>query len=252
MPAAREQSAPQRSQLLPVLKIPEFVVFATSQAVSLFGDKLDYMALLALIAYFSSRFGWDSTKAISYLSVVVALPVVLFGPLAGVLVDRWDRRKVMVVCDSCRAVLVLLIPFLTLLTDGFLIVYPIAFSVFLFGLFFNTARLAIIPNLVGPDKVLGANSFMNIVGRLATFGGMVLGGLVVDWGGWSKVGIRPSWAAGFYLDSFSYFVSVVALLFIFNRLANSPRQRVASRTEVGLFIKEQSRMVASLKELWQI
>ncbi|MEO0052796.1 MAG: MFS transporter [candidate division WOR-3 bacterium] len=242
----------RRSQLVPVLKIPEFVIFAVSQAFSLFGDKLDYMALLAMIAFFSSRFGWDSARAISYLSVVVALPVVLFGPLAGVLVDRWDRRKVMIVCDSFRTVLVLLIPFLALLTGQFLLVYFLAFLVFLFGLFFNTARMAIIPNLVGQDKVLGANSFLNIIGRVATFAGMVLGGLIVDWSGWLRLGIRPAWTAGFYIDALTYFVSVLALLFIFRRLAAGEKKAGLQPAEVELFIKQQSRMIQSVKELFSV
>lgn len=239
----------RRSQLVPVLKIPEFVIFAVSQAFSLFGDKLDYMALLAMIAYFSRQFGWDSARAISYLSVVVALPVVLFGPLAGVLVDRWDRRKVMVICDSLRALLVVLIPFLALLTGQFLLVYFLAFLVFLFGLFFNTARMAIIPNLVGQDKVLGANSFLNIIGRIATLAGMVLGGLIVDWSGWQRLGIRPAWTAGFYLDALTYLVSVLALLFIFKRLAAGERRTDRSPAQVELFIRQQSRMIQSVREL---
>lgn len=241
-----------RSQLLPVLRVPEFVVFSVAQAFSLFGDKLDYMALLAMIAYYSAKFGWDSARAISYLSVVAALPVILFGPLAGILVDRWDRRKVMVVCDSSRAVLVVLIPILALLTGQFLLVYFLAFLVFLFGLFFNTSRMAIIPNLVGKDKVLGANSFLNIIGRVATFAGMVLGGLIVDWAGWVKLGIKPVWAAGFYIDAFTYFVSVVSLLFIFQRLANGERHQNPGRPEVELFIKQQSRMIQSVKELFWV
>ncbi len=250
--AGIEPLTPRKSQLLPVLRIPEFVVFALSQAFSLFGDKLDYMALLAMIAYYATRFGWESARAISYLSVVVALPTVLFGPLAGVLVDRWDRRKVMIVCDSCRTVLVLLIPLLAIATNQLLLVYFLAFLVFLFGLFFNTSRLAIIPNLVGPERVLGANSVLNIIGRLATFAGMVLGGLIVDWNGWARLGIKPVWTAGFYIDSFTYFVSVISLLFIFKRLASGNKHNPAPRPEVQLFIKEQSRMVESVKGLLRV
>lgn len=241
-----------KSQLLPVLRIPEFMVFALSQAFSLFGDKLDYMALLAMIAYFATKFGWESARAISYLSVVVALPTVLFGPLAGVLVDRWDRRKVMIVCDSFRTVLVASIPLLAIATGQLLLVYTLAFMVFLFGLFFNTSRLAIIPNLVGQERVLGANSVLNIVGRLATVAGVALGGLVVDWSGWLRLGIRPVWTAGFYLDAFTYFVSVVALLFIFRRLANSEKQPTRVGAEVQLFIREQSRMWESVKGLVRV
>ena len=105
-----EARAKGKNQMLPVLKNAAFQIFAWSQAVSLFGDKLDYMALLAMIAFFSEKYGWESSRAISYLSVIVALPVILFGPLAGILVDRWDRRKVMIICDSARTILVLAIP----------------------------------------------------------------------------------------------------------------------------------------------
>lgn len=243
------------SQLLPVLKIPEFLVFAVSQAVSLFGDKLDYMALLALIAYFAQRFAWESARAISYLSVIVALPTVLFGPLAGILVDRWDRRKVMIVCDSSRTLLVLSIPTLALATNNLVLIYAIAFLVFLFGLFFNTCRLSIIPDLVGGERLLGANSFMSFIGRIATFLGMFLGGLIVDWSGWLKLGIRPVWSAGFYIDSFSYFVSVVALLVIFLRWSKVGRgQRfVPSKgQEVKIFLDQQSRMIHEVREAWRL
>lgn len=238
-----------KSQLLPVLRIPEFMVFSFSQAFSLFGDKLDYMALLAMIAYFSSRFGWDSAKAISYLSVVVALPVVLFGPLAGILVDRWDRRWVMIICDFFRALVVFFIPMIVLMTNHLILVYLLAFLVFLFGLFFNTSRLAIIPNLVGTERVLGANSFINILGRVATFAGMFFGGLIVDWSGWERLGIRPVWSAGFYIDAFTYFVSVVSLLFIFKRLGLNREERTTGYAPI---LREQSKMIESVKGLWRV
>ncbi|MEO0085648.1 MAG: MFS transporter, partial [candidate division WOR-3 bacterium] len=244
-----------RSQLLPVLRIPEFVAFSVSQAVSLFGDKLDYMALLAMIAYFSQLYQWESARAISWLSVVVALPTVLFGPLAGILVDRWDRRKVMITCDSFRTLLVLAIPLLALATNNLYLIYSIAFLVFLFGLFFNTARMSIIPNLVGQERVLGANSFMNLIGRIATFLGMVVGGIVVDWSGWLRFRINPVWTAGFYLDALTYLVSVVVLLIIFRRLAGPNRREPAAphrHDEVKVFLDQQSRMLRELRELWHV
>ncbi len=217
--AGRPGELTGRNRFLSVLRVPDFMIFTVSQAVSLFGDKLDYMALLAMVAFLSARFGWASARAISFLTVIVALPVVLFGPLAGILVDRWDRRKVMLVADSARTVLVLFVPLVALRTDSLALVYLVAFTVFLFGLFFNTARLAIIPNLVGPDRLLAANSLMSLVGRVATFFGMLLGGLIVDWRGWLGLGIRPVWTAGFYIDALSYLVSVAAILVIYRRLA---------------------------------
>ena len=246
-----ESRAKGRNQMLPVLKNVEFQIFSWSQAVSLFGDKLDYMALLAMIAFFSTKYGWASSRAISYLSVIVAMPVVLFGPLAGILVDRWDRRKVMIFCDSARTILVLAIPLVALATSNLILIYAVAFMVFLFGLFFNTSRLSIIPNLVGKDNLLGANSFMSFVGRVATFLGMFVGGLIVDWKWWQHLGIKPTWSAGFYIDSLSYLVSVAALLIIFKRLAHTWRPGGRGRRdlpEVKIFITQQTRMIHEVRE----
>jgi dTMP kinase len=207
-------SFPQKSEFLSVLKIKNFMIFSLSQAVSLFGDKLNYMALLAMIAYFSERLEWQSSRALSYLSITIALPTILLGPIAGAFVDRWNRLKVLIVCDFGRAVLVSIIPLVALKTANLTFVYLIIFVVFLLGLFFNTSRMSIIPNLVARRRLLSANAFINFIGRIATFLGMVVGGLLVDWQLWSKVGIRPSWSAGFYLDGLSYLISVLALGFI--------------------------------------
>lgn len=206
-----------RNEFLSVLKIKNFMVFSLSQAVSLFGDKVDYMALLAMIAYFSEKLGWQSSRALSYLSIVITLPTILLGPLAGVFVDRWNRLKVLIFCDLSRAILVSIIPLIILKTTSLYLVYIITFLVFLFGLFFNTARLAIIPNLVARRRLLSANAFINFIGRVATFLGVLVGGLVVDWQIWHKLGIKPTWSAGFYLDGVSYLISVLALLFIWTR-----------------------------------
>jgi len=244
-----------KNQLWSVLKNAEFQVFSWSQAVSLFGDKLNYMALLAMIAFYAGKYGWESSRAISYLSVIVAMPVVLFGPLAGILVDRWDRRKVMIVCDSARTILVLSIPLVAIATSNLILIYAVAFLVFLCGLFFNTSRMSIIPNLVGSDHLLGANSFMSFVGRVATFLGMFLGGLIVDWKWWSFLGIKPAWTAGFYIDALTYLVSVVALLVIFRRLGQRRQQRGHGRAEtpeVKLFITQQARMIHEVREAFNL
>ncbi len=242
-----------KSQFLPVLRNPEFSLFSFSQAVSLFGDKLDYMALLAMIAYFANEYGWNSSKAMSFLSVVIALPTIIFGPLAGILVDRWDRRKVMVVCDSLRALLVFAIPAVALATAQLPLVYVLAFAVFLCGLFFQTARLAIIPNLVGSDRLLGANSLLNLTGRVATFAGVLLGGLIVDWSFWPRIGVRPAWTAGFYIDAITYLVSVVALVVIFSRLRqrwHQSGQQGRRPADARLFLDQQARMIHEVREAW--
>ena len=229
-----------RTGLRAVLRKPRFLTFAATQSISLFGDKLDYMALLALIAWFSGRTGLDSSRAIAALSVVAALPTVLFAPVAGVLVDRADRGRVMIICDTARALLVLGLPVVALRLSNLPLAFSIAFTVFLCGLFFNTARLSIIPDLVGtgPDAssapLLAANSLLSFTGRAATLGGMVAGGFIVDWTGWHRLGITPSWTAGFYVDALTYVVSVTGLLLIYRGLRSIPTagRRSATKEQV--------------------
>jgi MFS family permease len=161
----------------------------------------------------------------------------------------------MIVCDSARTLLVLTIPLVALATSNLYLIYAVAFMVFLFGLFFNTARLSIIPNLVGEDSLLGANSFMSFIGRVATFLGMFLGGLIVDWKWWQHLGVKPAWSAGFYIDALSYLVSVVALLIIFKRLAHTWRPKGAGRhdaPEVKMFITQQARMIHEVREAFNL
>ncbi len=191
---------------LSVLRIRPFLVFSLSQTVSQFGDKLDWMALIALLAVYTK----GSPTALSQLMLFGTLPALIFGPLSGVFVDRWHRKKVMITCDACRMALVFAIPFVIKATGNILSVYAIVFFVFLCGLFFNSSKMSIIPNLVSEKRLLAANSVNNFIGRFATVAGTFLGGFVVAWAGWQSIGWR-GWEAGFYLDSFTYLLSVIAL-----------------------------------------
>lgn len=241
-----------KSQFGVILKIKNFMVFAISQSVSIFGDNLDHMALLAMIAFFVPAEG--RSLAISRLSVVLTLPAIIFGPFAGVLVDRWNRRKVLIVCDTFRAILVGIIPLVMFLTKNIYSVYALIFLVFLFGLFFNAARLSIIPNLVARRRLLAANSFVNFTGRFATLLGIFIGGMMVDWPFWQeRLGI-PGFSAGFYLDSLSYFISVacLALMAIRLRPVKWPEYKLGERTVLEVVGHEFKRTYYDFKEAYQL
>jgi MFS transporter, DHA3 family, macrolide efflux protein len=191
-----------------VLRVRRFALFAAGQTVSQLGDKLDQMALLAILG--TLRPGGSGAFAVAQLAVVFALPVVLFGPWAGVLVDRWNRRTTLVVCDVLRAGLVTLIPFAYRAAGALWAVYPIVFLVFLLGLVFNAAKMSVIPDLVAGDQLLAANAAVTFIGRFATVAGIVGGGLVVGASLWSSVG-WSGYEAGFYLDALSFAVSAWTL-----------------------------------------
>jgi MFS family permease len=192
-----------------VMRRPHFALLVAGQTVSQLGDKLQHMALIALVAAAAtSRTGG---LELAKLSVVFTAPVVLFGPLAGALVDRWNRRLTMIVCDALRAVLVAIIPAVFHATGQLWPVYLIAFVVFLLGTFFNAAKMSLIPDLVPRRELLPANAAMTFVGRIATVVGIVGGGVIISSSVWERVG-WTNYAAGFYLDAASYFISVVCLI----------------------------------------
>ena len=85
---------------------------------------------------------------------ITLLPAALFGLLAGVYVDRWDRRRTMIWADLIRAGLVAVIPFVARFGIGW--VYVIAFMVSSVSLFFIPAKRAIIPDLVPADELMAA------------------------------------------------------------------------------------------------
>ena len=103
-------AAPAQSESRSVLAIPEFRKLWNSMAFSSFGD---WLGLLATTALAQELAGGDYKKAnfaIAGVFIVRLLPAVLLGPIAGVIADRFDRRRLMIVCDILRFGFYLSIP----------------------------------------------------------------------------------------------------------------------------------------------
>lgn len=163
------------------------------------------MALIALMY----RFAPGSTTQIAKLMAFTILPVFLIGPIAGVYVDRWDRRRTMVVCDLLRGILVLLIPLYFMRLHSLLPIYVIVFFVFSIGRFYVPAKMSIIPELVKSDDLLLANSLVNTTGMVAAMFGLGLGGILVG-----IVGAE----GGFVIDGLSFLISGTMIFFLSTKL----------------------------------
>ena len=85
-----------------LLRIPDFRRLYLAQAISDIGDGMTYLALFLLVLDLTG-----SAAAIALLSILVALPPVTIGLFAGAWADRSDRRRIMIVSDTLRAVVVL-------------------------------------------------------------------------------------------------------------------------------------------------
>ena len=190
-----------------VLARPQFTLLVIGQTVAQLGDRLHNMAMIALVA--AAAAAATTGVEVSKVGLVTLLPTV-FAPVVGALVDRWNKQFTMMMCHLLRAVIVAFIPWL-FHTSGFIWpVYVVAFFVGVFGVFFNAAKMAVIPDLVDHHELLPANAALTSIGRVATVTGMVGGGLLVD-RSWPEFGWE-GWEAGFYIDSMAYLVSVLTLV----------------------------------------
>lgn len=206
-----------------LLRNRQFLWFTLGQSVSLFGDKLHFMALTALVGSLEPR---STGGFVAVLAVLYCAPFVLILPVAGMIVDRTNRKWTLVACDLARAVLVAFIPF-SAASGRLTLVLALVATVFVLTLVFNVAQVAIVPDLVAADHLLEANAVSNLTGRVATLGGIVLGGILVGWPVWQRLGLS-GYAAGFYVDSLTFWVSVATLLALTGRPSPAAAPRSAS------------------------
>lgn len=204
----KERKPSNGGSIAKVLARPQFTLLVIGQTVSQLGDRLHNMALIGLVAAAAET----STTAleVSKMTTATLIPTAL-APIVGVLVDRWNKQFTMIACDLLRAIIVLFIPWLYMTLGYIWPVYVMAFFVGLAGVFFNAAKMAVIPDLVDHEDLLPANAALTSIGRVATVAGMVGGGLLVGWAIWSRFGWE-GWEAGFYIDSLSYAISVLTLI----------------------------------------
>ncbi len=161
-----------------VLSIKPFRRLWIATSLSSLGDWLSLLALSALAYSLTGRHVQATAGAIAVGGVWITslLPYLLFGPLAGAVADRLDRRIVLVVGDIVRAVLYLSIPLN--LVFGFANkltwLYVAQFLASCASLFWTPAKDASIPNLVPPDKLDQANQYS----LLTTYGTAPLASLI--------------------------------------------------------------------------
>jgi DHA3 family macrolide efflux protein-like MFS transporter len=185
-----------------------FSALWSGQLVSLFGDRVHQMALAVTVYTFTG-----SALATAFVFVAATLPNLLFSPIAGTLVDRWDHREVLVVSDILRAATVLLIPIAA--TVNILLVYPLVFVVTTISIFFRPARVAILPRIVREDELLTGNSALWVGETIVDVIGFPLAGLFVAL-------LANNIAVAFWLDSATYLGSALLLSSIAARPMPAP------------------------------
>jgi MFS family permease len=183
-----------------------FRLLWSAHTISSFGDALTALALLLTAQRLTG-----STSAVALTAIAIALPQLLVGLVAGVLAERWDRRRLMVAADLGRALLVL--GFLAVTTaDRLWLLFVLALAQSTLGTFFSPARAKLLAELLPADRLLPANSLCELSRVVAGVAGTGAAGVLAT--------ANPTLSAVFVVDSATFIVAAVLVA-----LVRAPRTR---------------------------
>lgn len=219
------------TQLRELLKIRDYRFLWTAQIASDFGDNLTFLSLMFLVQRLTG-----STVALATLMIVITIPSLVFSVVSGVYVDRFDRKKMMIISDLLRAILVL--GFLFVRTEELLpLLYGVAFLQASIATLFNPARSALLPRIVGEEKLLAANSVSQTSRIVFNVLGTTAAGILAA--------TTSTFAVAFVVDSLTFFVSAALI----SRIRTSGRPEEASERKAWEDMKEGFRVMVASRPL---
>ena len=216
------------------------------QVVSQMGDWFNTIALYTIILKLTG-----SGRDVGLLLVARFVPSFLFGPISGVVADRFSRQRIMIISDLLRAVVVLGFLFVRR-ADQLWIIYVL--TVFQLGLstFFEPAKTAAIPSIVEDRELVAANAISSVTWSAMLTIGAAVGGLITGWFGTD---------VSFILDAATYLLSAALIASIrVSKRRKRERQKLSFGRLLGItetiegirYVKDRSRVLALLlvKPAW--
>ncbi len=187
----------------PLALFADFRRLFAGRLISSVGDKFFSIAIAWWVI---SRSGGNAKFQLGLVMGVTVIPVVLFGPALGTLVDRSDKRRVMMFADGARALCVFMLAWL-LYTDSLTLpaLYVLCFLISAFGPLFESAVSSSILRLTSAEKLAGATATDASVVQLSGVTGSALGSVLM-----AAFGV----IGAFFLNAVSYLVSFFAILLI--------------------------------------
>jgi MFS family permease len=196
---ATEEKPPEN--LPPIWRNRDYMLLWSGQVVSVLGSGIAGLAFPLLVLFLTN----NDYAAAGFIAAVSGLPYLLFSLPVGALIDRWDRKRVMILCDIGRAINVATIPLA--LYFNVLTVWQLYINAFIEGslfVFFNIAEVAALSRVVKKVQLPQASA-QNEAGYIAAnIVAPQLGGILF---GLSRI-------IPFVVDAISYFFSFISLLFI--------------------------------------
>jgi len=189
--------------MLAVLRQRDYALLWFGGFISMLGDFVLFVGLPYEIFRLT-----DSTLALAGMVVAYLVPHILLGSVAGVFVDRWDRRRLMVAVNLLQALA--LLPLLLVGQLGLWVIYAVVVVESSVSQLFHPAQIALMPSLLsgGEDELLTANALSGVGRHGSWLIGPAIGGLVVAVGGIGAVAV---------VDSVSFLVSAGMLALIRSR-----------------------------------
>ncbi len=206
---------------IPLWRNRNYLLLVGGQAISEVGTEVSALAYTLLILALT-----HSPAQVGLVGVLELLPVLLLSLHAGALIDRWDRKRVMILCDIGRAiclasvVIALALGRLTLVQ-----IYIVALSESTLSVFFNLAERSCLRNVVSREQLPAASAQNQTITYTSAFVGPTISGALYTIGQ----------AFPFLVDTLSYLVSVFSLLFI---KASFQEQRQPASQSLWKDIKE--------------
>ena len=201
-PEATNDSDPSErlSRSHPVFGSSAFLRLWIAQVVSAFGDWIGFLAIIEI----ARRIGGDQPgSAIALVMIARVLPGFFLASVGGVIVDRVNRKRLLIGCDILRALVLLSIPFIERVWALVLVSLVLELATSLWG----PAKEAIVPNLVPKEQLTAANS-LSLVAAYGTFplaAGAFIGlAKLAEWLGGSDIG-QVEWAH--VLDSVTFLIA---------------------------------------------
>lgn len=182
-----------------VFRHRDFRLMWIGQLVSTAGTALTSLAASILVYQVTG----GSALSVGLMMMATAAPSLLVGLFAGVIVDRYDRKRIMIVTELIRAVLVVLIPFLVPYSIVWL--YVIVAVTSAISQFYDPAHESVLPEVAPEEELAAANSLMAISSFGATAIGFAASGLLAS-------AASIDWA--FYLDGLSFVISALVIALI--------------------------------------
>ncbi len=215
----------------PLKKNYSVFTFMGGNLISFFGDQIYLIAIPLMVLTITG-----SPVSMGIVAALERLPILL-QPFAGIMSDTFNRKRLLLICDLGRCVLVGLIGILFIMGElKMWMVYPVVFGIGLLSQIYNTSQFASIPSLVRKEDLQAVNSLNSGIFNLALFIAPGLGGLIISF-------YNPGFAL--LVNSFSFLVSFLAI----RSLRMKTKERDSSRYSIWGEIREGFEFVVKTKPI---